>query len=30
MEDIKEIFDKKSPLFIITIAIFITAIVARG
>jgi hypothetical protein len=29
MEDIKEIFDKKSPLFIITITIFITSIVAK-
>ena len=30
MDVIKEIFDKKSPMFIINIAIFITAIVARG
>jgi hypothetical protein len=30
MDRLKEIYDKKSPLFIITIAIFILAIIAKG
>ena len=30
MESLKEIYDKKSPLFIVTISIFIIAIIAKG
>ena len=30
MESLKEIYDKKSPLFIVTISIFIITIIAKG